>query len=267
MPGPPLPMPWSCSEAGLRTVSSTLRMRQVASVAAWSAFLFTTTGSHTNEAKVSVTPPVSMSIPTFFPVPSDMACLCLSLFRTSVESKPALSQSWRGMISSALAYALMKSCSLPISILECSRSTRETSMSTAPPPGTMAAFFTARRTIMMASWMLLWASSMNCSAPPRSTMVAVLAWGQPVKRLYLSFPTCFSSNLAHAPSTPGRWRSFTEVCTMPPAARATLCMSSSATRPAQNMPRSAKYCVARSPMARRESTTCAPDWTHLSSLS
>jgi hypothetical protein len=31
---------------------------------------------------------------------------------TSVASNPALSHSWRGMISSAFAYALMNSCDL-----------------------------------------------------------------------------------------------------------------------------------------------------------
>jgi hypothetical protein len=60
-----------------------------------------------------------------------------------------------------------------------SRSARDTSMSTAPPPGTTWACFSARRTIMMASCSERSASSMNCSLPPRSTMVAVRADGQP----------------------------------------------------------------------------------------
>ena len=60
----------------------------------------------------------------------------------------------------------------------------------APPPGTTDLFFMARLTIMMASCKLRSASSMNCSEPPLSTMVAVRALGQPLNRLYLSAPTC-----------------------------------------------------------------------------
>ena len=51
--------------AGLRTVSSTLSMRQVASVAAVMAFTFTRLGSHTNDRNVSTTPPVFTSTPKF----------------------------------------------------------------------------------------------------------------------------------------------------------------------------------------------------------
>ena len=56
-------------------------------------------------------------------------------------------------------------------------------MSTAPPPGTTCACLRARRTMQMASCRERSASSMNCSDPPRKTSVAVLAPGQPVKRL------------------------------------------------------------------------------------
>ena len=63
-------------------------------------------------------------------------------------------------------------------------------MSMAPPPATTAELLSARRTIMMASCRERSASSMNWSLPPRSTMVAVRALGQPVNRLYLSAPTC-----------------------------------------------------------------------------
>lgn len=52
-----------------------------------------------------------------------------------------------------------------------------------------------------------------------------------------------------------------------PDAFATRCKSSSATRPAQKMPLSAKYCVAKSPMASRLSTIWAPLSTHFASLS
>jgi hypothetical protein len=68
-------------------------------------------------------------------------------------------------------------------------SVRLTSMSTAPPPATTFAFFTARRTIMMASCSERSASSRNCSDPPRSTIVAVRAEGHPLNRLYRSAPT------------------------------------------------------------------------------
>lgn len=40
-------------------------------------------------------------------------------------------------------------------------------------------------TIMMASWRERSVSSMNCSAPPRRIIVQVLAFRQPVKKLYL----------------------------------------------------------------------------------
>lgn len=52
-------------------------------------------------------------------------------------------------------------------------------------PATTASFFMALLTIMMASWRDLSVSSMNCSAPPLRIMVQVLAWGQPVNKLYL----------------------------------------------------------------------------------
>lgn len=54
-------------------------------------------------------------------------------------------------------------------------------------------------------------SAMNCSAPPRSTMVEVWAHGHPLKRLKRSPPTCFSSNVAHEPITSGTTL-FTVVC-------------------------------------------------------
>lgn len=47
-----------------------------------------------------------------------LACFWRSLFRMLVASKPALSHSWRGMISSALAMALISSCSLPAIVRE-----------------------------------------------------------------------------------------------------------------------------------------------------
>lgn len=107
------------------------------------------------------------------------------------------------------------------------------------------------------------------SAPPRRTIVAVCPVGHPLKILNLSFPTCFSSNTSHVPRT--FWKSkttqntgevnqisydngsnqtnhtssimlLTDVWTVPPVAAATRCRSSSATRPAQKISLSAKYC-------------------------
>mmetsp|Transcript_15394 Transcript_15394/g.50577 ORF Transcript_15394/g.50577 Transcript_15394/m.50577 type:complete len:214 (+) Transcript_15394:290-931(+) len=211
-------------------------------------------------------PPELTSTPKLRPSPEAEACFWRSLLRTSVASKPELSQSWRGITSSALAKALMKSCDLPGMERAWSRRKRESSMSMAPPPGTMAAFLMARRTIMIASWSERSASSMNCSAPPRSTMVAVFASGQPVKMLKRSFPTWRSSKRPHVPSTPGT-RLFTVVWSCAPVALSTRCMSPSSTRPAQKMPRSAKNCVPRSPIARRERTMSAPLSTHFWSFS
>ena len=139
-------------------------------------------------------------------------------------------------------------------------------MSMAPPPGTMAAFFTARRTISIASLSDRAASSMNCSAPPRSTSVHVLLAGHPRKRLNRSLPTCFSSKTSHVPIWSGV-KSFTVVWIRAPVDLVTRRRSSSATRPAQKTPRSAKYCVARSPIASRDKITLAPLSTHFASLS
>lgn len=68
------------------------------------------------------------------------ACFCRSLFNTLVASKPALSHSWRGITSSALAIAPINSCSLPAMVRECSRNTRDNSISIAPPPATTESF-------------------------------------------------------------------------------------------------------------------------------
>eukprot|EP00958_Prasinococcus_capsulatus_P001729 scaffold152_cov383-Prasinococcus_capsulatus_cf.AAC.12 len=51
----------------------------------------------------------------------------------------------------------------------------------------------------------------------------------------------------------------TVVCTCAPVTLATRCRSSSATRPAQKISRSAKYCVARSPIGSLDRTTCRAD--------
>lgn len=48
---------------GFRTVSSTLRIKQAASVALWIALILTRAGSHTKASKVLHTPPVFTSTP------------------------------------------------------------------------------------------------------------------------------------------------------------------------------------------------------------
>ena len=52
-------------------------------------------------------------------------------------------------------------------------------------PATTESFFIALLTIIIASCKDLSVSSMNCSAPPLSNSVHVLACGQPVNKLYL----------------------------------------------------------------------------------
>ena len=99
-----------CSEAGLRTVSSTERMRQAASVAAASALRFMMVASHTNDSIVSQMPFSITSTPYHLP---PCACFIRSLFSTSVGSIPALPATWRGTTSSALANAEIRSCCLP----------------------------------------------------------------------------------------------------------------------------------------------------------
>ena len=78
----------------------------------------------------------------------------------------------------------------PLTFMDSSRRNLETSISTAPPPATTDRDFKDLFTTMMASWIDLWLSSMNCSEPPRRTMVAVSSEGHSVKRLKRSSPTC-----------------------------------------------------------------------------
>ena len=136
----------------------------------------------------------------------------------------------------------MISCSLPAMVRLYSRRLRLSAISMAPPPATIESFFTARRTIMMASCNERSTSSMNCSAPPRRIIVAVLARGQPVKMLYRSEPICISSRTSHVPNTCADWaallasgRFSTVVIIAPPHAFCVRFRSSSWTRPAQNM--------------------------------
>mmetsp|Transcript_37815 Transcript_37815/g.81604 ORF Transcript_37815/g.81604 Transcript_37815/m.81604 type:complete len:213 (+) Transcript_37815:528-1166(+) len=209
--------------------------------------------------------PFSISTPNHLPSAS---CVCFrrSAERISFGSNPALSHNWRGTISSALAKALTISCPFPSMLRACSRRCFATSSSTAPPPATTLRDFSDRFTTMSASWMLRSLSAMNCSLPPLSTMVDVRSLGHPVKRLNRSSPTCFSSNFTHVPSTPSKMP-LVLVWMVAPVALATRFRSPSSTRPAQKRPRSAKYCVARSPMGSLLSTIFAPQSTQESSLS
>ena len=101
--------PSAPSLRGLRTVSSIESTRHVASHAAPMALIFTSEGSQMNASYVSMIPPELTSRPKLAEPASPDACFCLSLFRTSVASNPELSHSCRGIISSALAKALMNS--------------------------------------------------------------------------------------------------------------------------------------------------------------
>ena len=246
-------------------VSSTLKIKQLASTAAMTAFTFTKLGSHTNAAMLSLTPSLSKSTPAqTFP----LRCSTRSWVSMLVASKPALSQSWRGMISRALAKDLMIACCLrgtersaclwrwadtsicknlvvsKHNIGPLSRSMGEDwslrFTSHAPPPATMFLFTIARLTIMMASCRLRSTSAMNCSAPPLSTSVQVFAAGHPSKKLNRSPPICRSSNRAQVPRCWG-WMSEHVDEMLPPVACTTRSRSSEETRPAQKTSRSAKY--------------------------
>mmetsp|Transcript_14096 Transcript_14096/g.21083 ORF Transcript_14096/g.21083 Transcript_14096/m.21083 type:complete len:299 (-) Transcript_14096:746-1642(-) len=243
------------------------RMQHAASVAAAIEFNLFAAGSHTPTSSVLQIPSLSTSTPIHIPAPSvAVACSLRRRLRTSVLSIPALSASCRGITSRARANEVTTNCCLPTMVLACSRRTFESSSSIAPPPATIDRLARVRLTIMIASCTERSVSSRNCSPPPRNTIVAVFALGHPLKKLYLSSPRPFSSNKVHSPST-SAVRPLTEVCTAAPVALDTLSRSSVATLPAQNMPRSAKYWVARSPIGRRDRTTLAPHLTQLSSFS
>jgi hypothetical protein len=92
---------------GFRTVSSTEMIRHAASTALLIALVLIRLGSQTNASKLSRTPSgPSTSTPIHV---SPRACLMRSLFKISVESRPALSQICRGIISSAFANAVCTS--------------------------------------------------------------------------------------------------------------------------------------------------------------
>lgn len=172
-----------------------------ASVAAVNTLILTICGSHTNASMRLPTQPSSTFTPYHMPSTGFIVCSCLNLLRTSVPSIPELSASCLGMISRALAKPLHTSDFLPFIRRTCSRRYLESSISIAPPPATTACVLTARRTIMIASLSERAASSMYWEAPPRITIVTVLVPAHSVKKLYLSEPSCLSSNLPQFPRT------------------------------------------------------------------
>ena len=78
-----------------------------------------------------------------------------------------------------------------------------------------------------------------------------------MKKLNLSFPSCFSSNLPQKPKTLSVIP-LVVVWITAPVALQTLSRSSYGTRPAQKIFLSAKYWVAKSPMGSLERITFAP---------
>ena len=96
-------------EGDILIVSSTLKIKQLASVAACIALTLTKLGSHTKASMLSLTPSLSKSTPA---QTLPLRCSTRRRLRISVASKPALSHSWRGMISRALAKDFMMACCL-----------------------------------------------------------------------------------------------------------------------------------------------------------
>jgi hypothetical protein len=162
------------------------------------------------------------------------------------------------MISRALANACIIKCSFPLIFLLSTLSNFDNSISTAPPPGIILLVLRTLQTIIIASFRLRSDSLRNCSAPPLSKIVAVLLLGHCINTLYLSLPILLSSNSPQIPRSSGQ-KSEIVVYILAPVACSTLLISSFATRPAQKTFRSAKYCVAKSPIGSCERTTFAPD--------
>mmetsp|Transcript_24937 Transcript_24937/g.36869 ORF Transcript_24937/g.36869 Transcript_24937/m.36869 type:complete len:274 (-) Transcript_24937:923-1744(-) len=256
--------PGSC-DLGFTTVSSMDRITHAASAAAPSELRLLSEGSQTPDSNVSQILPASMSTPYHVPS-SSIACFLLKADKISVASNPALSHNCCGTTSRDLAKAEMISCPFPSIVNAYSFKYLEISISTAPPPATTELDFKHLFTTMRASWIDLSLSAINCSLPPLSTMVLVRFCGHSSNTLKRSSPTCRSSNLPHVPRIPSK-RPLVVVWTVPPVALQTRLRSESSTRPAQNKPLSAKYCVARSPTGSLERTMLAPQSTQASSLS
>lgn len=110
----------------------------------------------------------------------------------SRESNPALSAIIFGIDYSDFANMLITSCSFPGIYAAFSFRFLDSYISVAPPPATTLFVLKHLLTIIMASLSDLYASLMNCSAPPLKMMVADLVLGQSSNKLYLSAPICFS---------------------------------------------------------------------------
>jgi hypothetical protein len=95
--------------AYLLIVSSTLKIKQAASVAACRALTLTRLGSHTNFSMLFAMLSVVKSTPA---QTLPFLCSTLNRLRMSVASTPALSHSCLGMTSNAFAKALIIGCCL-----------------------------------------------------------------------------------------------------------------------------------------------------------
>ena len=120
----------------------------------------------------------------------------------------------------------------------------------APPPGATAAFFVARRTISIASFKLRLPQSIARRRLVKpSTRLRFRTSTENVKRSnHLYF-----FKYSHVPNC-SSFKSFTVVCTAAPVAFG-ICPSPYIRLSGTNKPRSAKYCVAKSPIANRDKTT------------
>ena len=241
-------------------------MVHAASVAAEITLILTVSGSQTKILNMSETYDSRTLTPNHIPSSPPWECFCLSLFRTSVESMPELSANYFGMISRALANPLMTNYVFPLIFLKYSLKYLESSISMAPPPATTAYALIALLTIMIASFSDLSASSMYWSAPPLNTMVHDFVPTHLVKRLNLSEPSWTSSKSPQVPRTSSP-RPLVVVWITPPVDLATLFKSSDGTLPAQKIPLSAKYYVAKSPIGSFDKMILAPVWIILSNLS
>jgi len=86
------------------------------------------------------------------------------------------------------------------------------------------------------------------------------------KKFHLSEPICFSSNFSQVPNI-SLVKPLHVVCMTALDALANLCKSSNFTLPAQNMPLSANYCVAKSPIGNLLKTILQPKLAMLSNFS
>mmetsp|Transcript_2044 Transcript_2044/g.4083 ORF Transcript_2044/g.4083 Transcript_2044/m.4083 type:complete len:263 (+) Transcript_2044:363-1151(+) len=196
---------------------------------------------------------------------SPSLCILRSLFSTSIESKPAFSARVLGITSKARAKLNSTNCSLPSINLACSRSYLLRRISMLPPPTTVSWLAFTRLTIWIASLSERSASEMYCSDPPLKMMVEDLTGGS-WKRFQRSIPIWISSNFLQLPQYSGL-RPLHVVWMIALTDLARRLRSSSLTRPAQNILRSANYWVARSPIGSLDSTICTPKLAMLSSFS